>query len=147
MKIILMQDIKNIGKRGDIKNVSDGYARNFLLPKKLAEIATPEALKKAELQKAQEQEQEKTGLEQMKKTAEKLKGLKLTLKAQQKDEKLFGSITAKDIVSELKNRHLEIDEKSIILKEPIKKTGSYQITIDFGHQIKSQIEISVEGKK
>ena len=147
MKIVLLQNVKNIGQAGDIKEVAEGYARNFLIPRKMAETATAEAIKKAEIIRATRETEEKTHISKLQKLAEKTNGQKIVIKVKAKAEKLFGSVTAKDIANELKNRHLEIDEKYIILEEPIKQTGSYKINIDFGRQIKSQIEITVEGIK
>jgi large subunit ribosomal protein L9 len=95
MKVILLQDIKNIGRQGDIKDVSDGYARNFLLPKKLAEIATPEATQKVETIKAQQAEVQKADLEKTQALAESLQGREVLIQAKEKDGKLFGSINAK----------------------------------------------------
>jgi len=147
MKVILLQKVPGLGDIDEVKDVAEGYARNFLIPRKMAETATAEAIKKAETIRAARENEEKTHISKLQKLAEKTNGQKIVIKVKAKAEKLFGSVTAKDIANELKNRHLEIDEKYIILEEPIKQTGSYKINIDFGRQIKSQIEITVEGIK
>lgn len=144
MKVILLQDVKNIGKSGDIKEVSDGYARNFLLPKKLAEVATPEATKKVEIMKAQEAEVQQADLEKTQALAESLQGRDIVISAKEKDGKLFGSINTKTIAKELKKENLEIDEKSIILPEAIKEIGEYEVKIELDHGIEASILVIVE---
>jgi len=131
---------------GDAKEISDGYARNFLIPKKMAEIATPEGIQKAELAKSQQEEKNKSVMEKNQKLAEDLKKKKIEIRGKEKKGKLFGSITAKEIAKEIKNQGLDLDEKSIILKSPIKEIGEFTIEIDLGHQIKSSLKLSVKGE-
>jgi len=147
MKIILLQEVKSLGKKGDIKEVSDGYARNFLLPKKLAAFATPEAIKKAEIDKIKQAQTKQDELEKYRQLAEKLKNLEITIAAKEKDGKLFGSVSAKEIAKELKNKNFDITEKSIKIDEAIKKIGNYKIKIELDHQIAVEIKIKVEGLK
>lgn len=147
MKVILLQDMKALGKRGDIKDVSEGYARNFLLPRKLAQTATEGAVKIAEVKKARDAAAEKANLEKLRELAEKLKNRKITIKSREKKGKLFGSISAKDIVSGLKKENLELSEKSIILKEAIKKIGEYKIGIKLANGIETQIILEVKGEE
>jgi large subunit ribosomal protein L9 len=146
MKIILLQDVKTLGKKGDVKDVSEGYARNFLISKKLAQIATEGAVKNVEAKKAQKNAFEKANLEKLRELAEKLKDRRIVLESREKKGKLFGSILAKDIALELKKENLEISEKSIILKETIKKIGEYKIEIRLEKDIKSQIILEVRGE-
>ena len=116
MKIILLENVKNLGKAGDAKVVSDGYARNFLLSKKLAEMATPEALKKAEKLKEQGDQKEKGELEKNQALAVAISGKEIVIKSKEKDGKLFGSVGKKEIIKELKNQGIEIKEEAIMLR-------------------------------
>lgn len=146
MKVILLQDAKNLGKKGDIKDVAEGYARNFLFPKKIAEPATEEAIKNNEVKKNQEKAQKQAQTENLKALAENLKHKKFILKAKEKGGKLFGSISAKDIAKILKNENLSVSNKNIIINEVIKKTGSYEIEISLSPEIKSVIKLEVVGE-
>lgn len=147
MKVILLQDIKSLGQRGDIKNIADGYARNFLLPKKMARVATPEAIKDIKAKKVKEEQEKQANLEKLKASAESFKGKKVLISAKEKDGKLFGSITAKDIAAALRKEDLEISEKSIIMEETIKKTGEYNITVELVKGIQARISLEVQGEK
>jgi len=144
MRVILLQDVNNIGKQGDIKDVSDGYARNFLLPKKLAEIATAEAIKKAEIMKAKQAEVQQADLQKTQALAESLQGREIVIQAKEKDGKLFGSINAKAISKEMKKENLDINDKSIVLPEPIKEIGEYEVKISLDHGIEAAILVIVE---
>lgn len=144
MEIILTSDVKNLGKKGELKNVSNGYAQNFLFPKKLAEIATPEAVEKIKLEQKKNQEQEKELENNLKKIASAVQNKKIILKAKAEKGKLFGRVGPKEIVNELKKQGFDIDEKSIILKEPIKTTGEKEVLIDFGKNIKTKITALIE---
>lgn len=147
MKIILLQDIKNIGKKGEIKNVADGFAMNFILPKKLGTVATEEAIQKVEEEKATQDKLTKEEITKSQKLAQDLKGLELELRVKAKNGKLFGSIHPKDIIQELKNKHFDISEKCIKIEEVIKKIGEYRIKIELGNKISSEIVLHVSGKK
>jgi len=144
MKVILLGNMKGLGNKGEIKEVSEGYARNFLIPKKLVEIATVETIEKAEQMKKETEKQEKAMEEKLKKIASDIQNKKITIKAKSEKEKLFGSIGAKEISDELKKQNFEISEKSIILKESIKTIGEKEIMIDFGKNIKAKIIVSIE---
>jgi len=147
MKVVLIQDIKNIGQAGDIKEVSDGYARNFLLPQKLATAATESAVKqaldaKSKLLEAKKNEQEKT-----KELAKIIAGKRIIIKAKEKKGKLFGSITAKNIAQELKKEKIEISEKSIVIENPIKEVGEYEVKIRLDHGIETSLMLDIEKEK
>lgn len=147
MQVILLQDVKKIGKVGEIKNVSDGYARNFLLPKKLAEIATAAAVQKnIEIKNKLVAEKEKE-LTQVRSLAEKMQALRLQITAPEKNGKLFGSINAKNIADELQKNNFSVAEECILLLKPIKETGDYAIKIDFGRNIAATINLTIVGKK
>jgi large subunit ribosomal protein L9 len=147
MQVILTQDIKNLGKKNDVKEVSDGYARNFLLPKKLVQIATPESIKNAEIIKKKNTEEESAKLEKSKEIAQKINNLEILISTKEKGGKLFGSISAKDIAQELKKQNFDIAEKSIKIKEAIKKIGDYKITIELANHIKTEVKVKVQGIK
>jgi large subunit ribosomal protein L9 len=146
MKIILLEDVKTLGKKGDVKEVAEGYARNFLMPKKLAQMATQTAIKNAKTAKAKEKEEETKILEKLRGIAGNLKGKEITLKAKEKKGKLFGSITPKEIVQALKKEGFDILEKSIIIKGAIKKVGEHEVRIELDKEIDVAIRVNVQGE-
>ena len=146
MKIVLLKDIDNMGKEGEIKEVADGYARNFLLPKKMAELATPAALKKAEARKAKGAEAAKMELEEAQKLAELLEGRELFIKVKEKEGKLFGSVNEKTIAKTFKDEGLKIDPTSIRLAEPIKEVGEYDVAISLDHGLEAGIRVILVGE-
>ena len=131
MKVILKQDIKGVGKKDEIINASDGYARNFLLPKNMAVEANSENMSKLKAKQDSNQYRKNVEKEEAQKIAEKLKGilLKIPVKAGE-NGKIFGSITSKEIAENLKTQYqIEVDKKKIELKEPIKTLGSFTVQI------------------
>lgn len=144
MKVILQEDIKNLGAAGEIKDVSNGYARNFLLPRKKAIAATPEAVERIEKTRKEIAKKEKTDKENLEKLAEEIQGKRVIIKVKTEKGKLFGSVTAKDIAEELKKENLNIDESAIILEKPIKEIGEKEITIELGKNVKAKIILAVE---
>ncbi len=144
MKIVLLEDIKKIGKKGEIKEISDGYARNFLFPKKLAQPATEDAIKEALENKKEIERQQKSVLNNLRNIASQLKGKIFILKAKEKNGKLFGSVSAREINQAIKKSGIEIEEKSILLQEPLKKTGTYEVKIEFSQGIGTTIKIVIE---
>lgn len=146
MQIILLQDVKALGKKGDIKNVSEGYARNFLFPKTLAKIASTGAVKEVQLGKEVEQARSKAEMAEWQELAQKLKSQKIRLKSKEKGGRLFGSITKKQIANELKKSHLEVPEKCIIMEETIKKIGTYQIGIKLSATVETKVELEVSAE-
>ncbi len=144
MKVILKEDVKNLGKMGDIVNVAEGYARNFLVPKKLAVEALTENIKALEHQKKIIQEKAKKVKNASKDLSDRISSLTLTIKAKAGEEdKLFGSITSMDIANALKNEGIEIDRKKISLEEPIKRLGSYTVSIKLHPEVTTQLNITV----
>lgn len=146
MKVILNQDIKKIGKKGEIKDVSDGYARNFLFPKKLAEPATEGAIKRSEEQQKEARQEEMEEKNKLRKLASNLKDKIITLRAKEKDGKLFGSITSREIQKALKEMGFEIEEKKIVLSSPIKEIGEHKAEIEFSKEIRTFISILIESE-
>jgi len=144
MKVILSQKVFRLGERGDIVNVADGYARNYLIPKKLALKATP-ANKKLFKQKEEilqrKQEKDKLLAQQQ---AEKLQGLILTIgKKAGEGETLFGSVTTAEIASLLKKEGFSIDKRKLLILEPIKKPGDYQISLKLHPEVSCRIHLQV----
>ncbi|MCX7793411.1 MAG: 50S ribosomal protein L9 [Thermodesulfovibrionales bacterium] len=144
MKVILKEDIKSLGKAGDIVNVSDGYARNYLIPRGLALVADEKNIKTFELQKKKLLEAIEKEKARNLEFAERLKNLTVTIKAKAgEDGKLFGSITTMHISEALRKEGIELDRKRIVLSEPIKRTGEYRVAVKLPHEINSEFTLRV----
>ena len=131
MKVILLQDVKNIGKRDGIVNISDGYARNFLFPKKLAMEAKPGAMKEVERKRAAEAAREAERRAEAEEKARQLKDKGVTLAVKCGDKgRLYGSVTTAEIAEELEKQYgIKIDKKKIELSEPIKQVGDVTMSV------------------
>ena len=145
MKVILLDNIKGVGKKDEIINASDGYARNFLFPKKLAVEANAEHMSKLNNKKDANQykkDVEKQAAEEM---AKKIKGIMLKIKVKAGENgKIFGGVTPKEISENLKSQYkFEIDKKKIELKEPIKTLGSFEVTIKLYEGIVGVLKVQV----
>ena len=145
MKVIFNVDVKGQGKKGEMKEVSDGYARNFLLPKKLASEATTDninALKLKEKAKAAQIAKEKAAALE---TAEKLTGIQVIIKAKAGNGgKLFGAVTSQEISKALKEQHgMEIEKNKIVMKDSIKNFGSYTVKAKLGYEISGNVNVMV----
>lgn len=145
MKVILLQDVKNIGKRGEIKEVADGYARNFLLAKRMAEVATPLTVSKIESQNSKIKEEEKSRKEKIAQKAAQINGKTFIIKAKAKDGKLFGSIGKKEITLELKREGYEVEER-FVLVDHIKEIGGREVVLAFDFGLSAKINIVVEAE-
>jgi large subunit ribosomal protein L9 len=144
MKVFLKEDVKSLGKIGEVVTVSDGYARNFLLPKKLAVEANTKNIKEFEHHKRVLQERAARIRAEFKTLAEKLSALSLTIKAKAgEEEKLFGSVTNMDIAEALKEAGHDIDKKKIVLDEPIKRLGEYTVEVKIDAEISAQVKVNV----
>lgn len=145
MKVILQQDDKKLGKRGDIVNVSEGYARNFLLPKKLAIPATEANLNQAKQQKAASEFRSRAREDEARVLANQLSKIELPIKAKVGESgKLFGSVTAKDVADALlKETGLDIDRRKIELPEQVKKTGEYKAVAKLHAGIAAEFTVRV----
>ncbi len=144
MKIILVQDVKKLGKRGELKEVAEGYARNFLLPKKLAQIATEKTIQETKRQQEKINQLELENKQKIQQLAQKLNNKKIIILSKSKEGKLFGSVGAKEIEKALKKENLDILEKSIIMKESIKRLGEYKVKIELGRKISAEIIVIVK---
>ncbi|OGW32572.1 MAG: 50S ribosomal protein L9 [Nitrospirae bacterium GWC2_42_7] len=144
MKVILNEDVKNLGHMCEVVNVSDGYARNYLIPKKLASEANTKNLKEMEHHKASITRKAEKIKAALKESSEKLSSVILTIKAKAGEEdKLFGAVTGKDIAEALKAEGFDIDKKKILLEEPIKRLGEYTIDIKVHSEISAHIKVIV----
>lgn len=145
MKVILIQDIKGIGKKDDILNTNDGYARNYLFPRNLAIEATQDNLNKLQAKKNSVNHKKALEIEEIKKLAELIKNTKLDLKVKAGENgKIFGGITSKEISDELnKQCKINIDKKKIVLAETIKTLGQFSVEIKFGEGITAKLMINV----
>lgn len=144
MKVILMADVKGQGKKGDLINASDGYAKNFLLPKGLAKIADKSAINELEGKKSAAAYHKNQEELRAKELADKLEGKKVTFKAKSGENgKLFGSITAQDVANEIKMQlHLEVDKKKIQL-ESIKTLGTTDAVVKIYPGINAKVKVEV----
>jgi large subunit ribosomal protein L9 len=146
MEIILTQDVKALGKKGEIVKVSDGYARNFILPKKLGLEATKQNLYDLSMQKAAEEKKQKEILEEAKAFGKKLEELtiKVSIKAGE-GGKTFGSVSTKEIAEAVKKQfNLDIDKKKLVLNDPIKHAGTYTVPVKLHPQVTSEMKVVVE---
>jgi len=144
MKVILKEDVKSLGKMGEVVNVSDGYARNYLIPKGLAVDATTKNIKALEHEKKVIELRAQKLRNQAKAEAERLSSMVLTIRAKAgEEEKLFGSITTMDIADALKAEGIEIDRKKIVLDEPIKRLGEYMVSVRLHPEETAQLKIQV----
>ena len=143
MKVILSEDVKNLGLMGEVVNVSDGYARNFLFPKKFAVEANTKNLKEFEHNKKIITERAAKIKESFKSIADKLSSLSLTIKAKTgEDDKLFGSVTNMNIAEALALAGYDIDKKKIVM-EPIKRLGEYSVTIKLHTNLSAEVKVHV----
>ncbi len=145
MKVILMKDVKGTGKKGDVVEVSDGYARNMLIPKGLAKEGSAGNINVHNKQKALDEKKKEEAIAEAKKTVEVLESLKVVIYTKMGEGgKVFGSITSKDISENLKKQHsIEIDKKKIVLDAPIKNAGEYQVPIKVYTEISANLKIEV----
>ena len=145
MKVILLADIKGVGKKDQVINAADGYARNYLLPKKLAVEANTENMSKLKSKNDSKQFKKDTEKKEAEETAKKLKGIMLKIKVKAGENgKIFGGVTAKEISEGLKqNYKIEVDKKKIILNEAIKTLGTFDVEIKLYEGIIGTLKVDV----
>ena len=145
MQVVLLQDVKTLGKAGDVVKVSDGYARNMLLPKGLAKEATQGNVRSLEKQKAIAEEKHEEKKAAARKQAEKLENITVEIHSKGGDNgKLFGSITSKDIADAIeKQLGMKVDKKRIDLEGPLKQLGTYDVTIKLFQEIKGVLKVEL----
>lgn len=145
MKVILLEDVKSLGKKGELVDVSDGYARNFLLKTKKGVEATAANRNNLKLQKANEAKIAKENLDAARELGENLQKLPVTLKIKAGEGgKLFGAVSSKEIAQAVKDQHgLELDKKKIVLDEPIKELGTHSVKVKLHKEVTVQMTVNV----
>ncbi|ACB86457.1 50S ribosomal protein L9 [Natranaerobius thermophilus] len=147
MKVILKQDVKKLGTAGEVKEVSDGYARNFLIPRGIAVEASKGHMKDLELQRKQEEERQQKLKEEAEELKQKLDNEKVVIYQKTGDEgKLFGSVTNKDVAEELKSKGYTVEKKKIEM-EPIKSLGTHKVHVKLHPEVTVDIDVQVSEKK
>ncbi len=148
MKVILIKDVQNLGGVGDIKDVADGYARNFLIPGGYVKVATKNAIKQVEELKVKKEEQAKENLEKVEMVAGKLEGVSVMIKSKADDSgKLYAAIKPEEISEALEDKGFKVDKNKIVIKEPIKEMGDYEAVVNLEHGLEVKIGVVVESNK
>jgi len=144
MKVILMTDVPALGHRGETRDVANGYARNFLLPRKLAVPATPANLKNVEHLKRQRAKEEHRALESARATAARIDALTLVVRARaSEDGRLYGSVSAQDVVEFLERNQVPVEKRRVQLEEAIKTTGDFKVPIRLHGDVTATLTVSV----
>ncbi|NLN27966.1 MAG: 50S ribosomal protein L9 [Firmicutes bacterium] len=145
MKVILTQDVKSLGKKGDVVEVKEGYGRNFLIPRGLAVAADEGNLRRLKHEQAVQKSKEAREREEAEQVKAQLEQLTVTLRVKTGEKgRLFGSITAGDVADELAKHGIEIDRRKIELDEPIKSLGAYTVTVRVYPGVTAQLKVVVE---
>lgn len=149
MKVILQQDVRGQGKKGQMIEVAEGYARNFLLPRKLAVLATADAVNTMKLQEKAKKAEEARLKAEAEAIAEKLKGAQVKISARAgANGKLFGAVTGKEVSDALNAQFgIEIAKQKIVMPEPIKAFGGYQLKAKLGHEVSGTISVMIVEEK
>ena len=148
MQVVFLKDVAKVARKGDVKNVKTGYFSNYLFPNKVAVMATPSMLKHVEVLKKQMMLEKARVAEQAQEIKNKLEDKKFTLKQKAKGEKLYGSITEKDICDViLKETKISLSKENVVLSGHIKVVGSYEITLKLSDDISAKVLLEVKGEK
>lgn len=149
MKVIFNEDVRGQGKRGEMKEVSDGYARNYLLPRKLASEATPDMLNAFKLKEKAKKAQMAREKAQAEENAKRLEGVVVKISARAgQGGRLFGAITSQEISDALREQHgIELEKNKIVQAEPIKQFGSFEVKAKLGYEVSGTINVLVTEKK
>ena len=145
MKVIFLQDVKNKGKKGEVKEVATGYAHNFLFKKNLAEEATPANLKKLEAQKEEVRQEEAAELQAAKDLKVELEGKEVEIKTKAgEDGRLFGSVSSKQVVEAYQKQHdIKLDKRKLDMPEPFKSLGYHKVNIKLHHEFEAELKVHV----
>jgi len=144
MKIILMEDVTTLGRRGDIRDVANGYARNFLLPKKLAVPATAANLQNLDHLKRQRERTENRAHQEARDAAGRIAALTLTVTTRAaEDGRLFGSVSAQDVVEYLERHEVPVEKRRVLLEEPIKALGEYRVPVKLHPEVTAELQVHV----
>ena len=146
MQVVLLEDVKSLGKKGEIVKVNDGYAHNFILPKKLGVEATPKNHNELKLQKANAEKVAAQQLAEAKELAAKLESLSVTLKMKAGEGgRAFGSVSGKEIAKAISDQlGLEIDKKKLVLPEPIKTFGNHEVPVKLHRDVTGKLTVKVQ---
>ena len=145
MKVILLQDVKGKGKKGQMIEVSDGYARNFMLPKKLAQEATPDAINTMRMNDKATQERIAREKAEALALSKQLRELTLVVTAKGGGAgRLFGAVTNQEIATALEKQGVKLDKRKIVISEPIKSVGTYTVTCKLGYEINAPLTVKIE---
>ncbi len=148
MKVILLQDITSFGRKGEVKEASDGYARNFLLPRGLAKPATEQSLSELNREKASSDKKRAEDTDRFQEMAKTIAGMRLLIKTRTGESgKAFGAITSAKIRDALAKEKIQIEKEWILLDKPIKETGETEVKIKFPHGIESILRVVIEPNK
>ncbi|MEX2008428.1 MAG: 50S ribosomal protein L9 [Candidatus Spechtbacterales bacterium] len=148
MKIILLANVKNIGSKWDVRHVSDGYARNFLFPQKLARLASQDALEELEEQMREQELEATKELEQIEGTVAAVDGMEVFISTKADEQgKLYAAVTEKTIAKALGEMGFAVPEKAITLEQPIKETGEYKVMAEFEHGLEAELKVLVEAEE
>jgi large subunit ribosomal protein L9 len=147
MQIILREDVPSLGRAGDVVKVSEGYGRNFLLPRKKAIVATPGSLRKLEQEKQVIEAKREKAKKDAEDQAQKIAALTVTLEKQAGEEdKIFGSVSTRDIAAALEGQGVKIDRRLIRIKEPLRAVGEHTVEIHLQHEVVAPLKITVVKK-
>ena len=147
MKVILLQDVRGKGKKGQMLEVSDGYARNYMLPRKIAMEATADAINTLRMNDKATQERQARERAEAMELAKRMKAMTLTVYAKGGGAgRLFGSVTSQEIADALQSQGITLDKRKIVIDEPIKNVGTYTIRCKLGYEITAQLTVQIQEK-
>jgi len=141
MKVVLLKDVEKLGREGEVKEVAEGYARNFLIPQNFVKPATEQAIQEVESKKEKKIKSDQIELAEAQKIAEQLDGRELFIKVKEKDGTLFGSVNEKTIAKTFADEGLKVDPKNVKLEEPIKEVGDYDVKLELDHGLEASIKV------
>lgn len=145
MKVILLQDVKGKGKKGQMIEISDGYARNYMLPRKIAMEATPDAVNTMRMNDKATQERQARERAEAMKLAKRMKAMTLTVYAKGGGAgRLFGSVTSQEIADALQAQGITLDKRKIVMDDPIKNVGTYTVRCKLGYEITAQLTVQIQ---
>lgn len=148
VKVILKEDVQNLGEMGEIVNVSDGYARNFLIPRKLATVADQKNVRELEHEKRVIDRRAEKLKADAQTLADRISAVTINIKAKAgEEEKLFGSVTAMDVAEALKAEGFDVDKKKIVIEEPIKRLGTHAVAVKVGKDVTATVNVEVEAEE
>lgn len=145
MKVILLQDVRGKGKKGQMLEVSDGYARNYMLPRKIAMEATPDAVNTMRMNDKATQERQARERAEAMELAKRMKAMTLTVYAKGGGAgRLFGSVTSQEIADALQAQGITLDKRKIVMDDPIKNVGTYTVRCKLGYEITAQLTVQIQ---